>query len=241
MPFRQLVATFQVVHDFRPVRAAQFHKEVEGIIHGVANVELSRRNREAGRPFIEHQLEIVDFQIALERSVRDRRDIRLMHSDELISAFPEQTRRKRNPLAMRVGVMHNGKTQEIGLIPDLIFGIRFPDGSRRCFMVEIDRGTMPIMRASIAQTSLVRKMQAYLAAHAAQQHESQFGWKAFRALTVTTDRNRARSIKEALRELNVPQSLGPSLFMFAIRDELRASDPIAYGWEDGVGRQAKLA
>src|SRR5882672_1463656 len=30
-----------------------------------ANVELSRRNREAGRPFIEHQLEIVDFQVAL--------------------------------------------------------------------------------------------------------------------------------------------------------------------------------
>lgn len=205
-----------------------------------ANVELSRRNREAGRPFIEHQLEIVDFQVALEQAVRKRSDIALIHSDELISAFPEQTRSMRNPLAMRVGVLHNGKTQEIGLIPDLIFGIRFPDGSRRCFMVEIDRGTMPIIRADIGQTSFVRKMQAYLAVHATKQHESQFGWRTFRVLAVTTDRNRAQSIKEALRELNVPHGVGPSLFLFAIRDELRASDPIEYAWEDGSGRRTKL-
>src|ERR1700694_3548973 len=32
----------------------------------VANIEWSRKNREAGRPFIEHQLEVVDFQVALE-------------------------------------------------------------------------------------------------------------------------------------------------------------------------------
>lgn len=206
---------------------------------GASNAEWSRKNREVGRPFIEHQLEIIDFQVALERTVRKRTDIRLIHSDELIAAFPEQTRRMRNPLAMRVGVLQNGKKEEIGLIPDLMFGIGFPDGSRRCFMVEIDRGTMPIVRADIGQTSFVRKMRAYLAAHAAKQHESQFGWKAFRALAVTTNRDRARSIQEALREL--PQGSGTNLFLFAIRDELRTSDPIGYTWEDGAGRQVKLA
>src|SRR2546423_10728692 len=48
-----------------------------------ANVDWSRKNREAGRPFIEHQLEIVEFQVALERAVRDRTDLHLLHSDEL--------------------------------------------------------------------------------------------------------------------------------------------------------------
>jgi hypothetical protein len=36
---------------------------------------------------------------------------------------------------------------EIGLVPDLVFGLQFPDGSRHSFMVEIDRGTTPIARS----------------------------------------------------------------------------------------------
>lgn len=206
----------------------------------MATIEWSRKNREAGRPFIEHQLEIVDFQVTLERAIRMRSDIELIHSDELVSAFPDRTCRMRNPLAMSVSVFHNGDAQVLGVIPDLIFGIRFPDGSRRCFMVEIDRGTMPVIRGDITQTSFERKMRAYLAAHAANQHETLFGWKAFRVLTVTTDRHRVQSMREALKAVHVPQSPGASLFLFAIRDELRATDPITYSWEDGTGRQAKL-
>ncbi|WP_458309397.1 replication-relaxation family protein [Bradyrhizobium sp. 195] len=38
------------------------------------HLELSRRNRNAGRPFIEHQLEIVDFQVSLDLAVRQRDD-----------------------------------------------------------------------------------------------------------------------------------------------------------------------
>src|SRR5262245_49648691 len=67
-----------------------------------ANVEWGRKNRDAGRPFIEHQLEIVDFQVAIERATQGRTDIRLIHSEELVAAFPVQTRSMRNPLALRV-------------------------------------------------------------------------------------------------------------------------------------------
>src|ERR1041384_1761407 len=34
------------------------------------NPEWSRKNREAGRPFIEHQIEIVDFEVGVQRAVR---------------------------------------------------------------------------------------------------------------------------------------------------------------------------
>src|SRR5437588_7893945 len=47
-------------------RGARLLIERDGI--QFANVEWSRKNREAGRPFIEHQLEIVDFQVALARA-----------------------------------------------------------------------------------------------------------------------------------------------------------------------------
>src|ERR1700693_3437804 len=50
------------------------------------NAEWSRKNREAGRPFIEHQIEIVDFQVALRRAVRERGDVRLVPTEEMITA-----------------------------------------------------------------------------------------------------------------------------------------------------------
>jgi DNA-binding Lrp family transcriptional regulator len=182
-----------------------------------ANGEWCKKNREAGRPFIDHQLEIVDFYVSLQRGVRHRTDIRLIDSDDLIAACPEQTRNCRNPLALRVDISHNGNVQEIGLIPDMIFGLSFGDGSRRCFMVEVDRGTMPISRTDITQSSFERKMRAYLAAYAARQHEERFNWKAFRVLTVTTDRQRMRSMTEALRNQQVLHSPGAALFFFAAR------------------------
>jgi Replication-relaxation len=205
-----------------------------------ANVEWSRKNREAGRPFIEHQLEIVDFYIALQRGVRHRTDICIIDSDILIAAFPEQTRNSRNPLALRVNVSNNGNAQEIGLIPDMVFGLLFADGSRRCFTVEIDRGTMPVSRTDITQSSFERKMRAYLAAYAGRQHEERFGWKTFRVLTVTTDHHRMRSMMETLRQLNGAPSPGAALFLFAVRDELFAGNPIAHTWQDGNGREVTL-
>ena len=51
---------------------------------------------------------------------------------------------------------------------------------------------MPVVRSDIRQTSFERKMRAYLTAQAAKWHEQQFGWKAFRVLTITTDQLRFR-------------------------------------------------
>ena len=129
---------------------------------------------------------------------------------------------------------------EIGLVPDLVFGLQFADGSRRSFMVEIDRGTMPVSRSDFLQTSFERKKRAYLTAHAGKQHEKYFGWKTFRALTVTTDQHRTQSMMEALRKLRIPHSPGAPLFFFTTRDELRAADPLAHGWRDGNGRGVRL-
>ena len=204
------------------------------------NLAISRNNQLAGRPFIEHQLEVVEFSVALELAVRRRRDIRLIKSDELVSAFPNQTRTRRNPLLLRTTVSHEGAAQEIGIVPDLAFGIGFRDGTRRCFMVEIDRGTMPVTRSSMSQSSFERKMRGYLSAYAAKQHELQFGWRAFRVLTVTTDQHRLSSMVDALRRLNVPQSPGPALFWFGLQHGLLESDPIEYAWHDGTGQRRQI-
>jgi hypothetical protein len=219
-------------------RGARLLIERDGI--DFANVEWSRKNRRAGRPFIEHQLEIVDFYIALQRATARHADLRLIHPDEIVASFPGQSFSDRNPFALRVRLSQRGTMHEIGVAPDLVFGLRFADGSRRCFMVEIDRGTMPIARSDISQTSLERKMRAYLTAHAAKQHERQFGWKTFRVLIVATDEYRVHSSIEELRNLRVAGSPGPSLFFFATRPELCGTNPLSHTWQDGNGRDARL-
>jgi DNA-binding Lrp family transcriptional regulator len=204
------------------------------------NVEWSRKNREVGRPFIDHQLEIMDFYVSLQRATHYRQDVCLIHPDELIADFPEQSRSASNPLALRVNVSHQGAMHEIGLVPDLAFGLRFSDGSRRCFMVEIDRGTMPVSRGDITQSSFQRKMRTYLTAHDNKQHETRFGWKTFRVLTVTTDEHRLRSMTEAARNLSHARSPGPQLFFFTTRDNRVTNNPLTQSWCDDNGRQVRL-
>src|SRR5262249_40706442 len=134
-----------------------------------------------------------------------------------------------------------GWSREIGVVPDLVFGLRFADGSRRCFMVEIDRGTMPITRSDINQTSFERKMRVYLTAYAANQHRRQFGWKAFRVLTATTDTERAQSMMKVAQSLRVAGSPGAALFLFSTLASLHASNPFSVVWRDGTGREVLLA
>jgi hypothetical protein len=107
-------------------------------------------------------------------------------------------------------------------------------------LVEIDRGTMPISRSDLAQSSFERKMLGYLTAYADGLHERKFGWKTFRVLTVSTDGHRLRSMLESLRHAQVARSPGPGLFWFALRDELHCGDPLAQAWHDGAGRTQHL-
>jgi hypothetical protein len=219
-------------------RGARLLRERDGA--SFANLEWSRKNREAGRPFIEHQIEIADFQVALRRAVREREDIELLHPSDILAASPACTQNSRNPFLLRAQISHRGRTQEIGVVPDLVFGLRFADGSRRCFMVEIDRGTMPITRADINQTSFERKMRVYLAAHATGQHQRQFGWKTFRVLTVTSDGHRMASVIEAAQSIRISHSPGPALFFFATSGELGPENLLARQWVDGAGQATHL-
>lgn len=200
-----------------------------------------RTNRGAGRPFIEHQLAIMDFYVGLVCGCRDRTDVQLITTDELLAAMPEATRGARNPLMMRAAIVHDGRRLTVGVVPDLVFGLRYPDGSRRCFCVEIDRGTMPVTRTNALLTSHARKMEVYLAAHAASIHEKQFGWKTFRVLTVTTDNARLRSMMAALKTLSHTRNPGAALFFFTTHDRIATGTPFVAKWIDGADRSVSLA
>jgi hypothetical protein len=84
-------------------------------------------------------------------------------------------------------------------------------------------------------------MRVYLAAHAAQQHQRQFGWKNFRVLVVTTDRTRVGSMIDALGGLRIsPRGTAPSLFLFNTFAGLGGSTPLDARWLDGSRRLTDL-
>lgn len=205
-----------------------------------SDIEWGRKNREAGRPFIEHQLEIMDFYVGLQIAARAYPDLSVIHRGELIASFPVQTGSRRDPCTLRARLTDNGVSCDVAVVPDLVFGLKFADGSRRCFMVEIDRGTMPVMRTDIRQTSFGRKVRSYLAAQAEKQHERYFGWRTFRVLTVTTDERRLPTMAEATRTTYVPGSLGASLFLFATRGDISHSDALRILWKSGDGKAFSL-
>src|SRR3954471_9594539 len=179
------------------------------------NLEWSRKNREAGRPFIEHQIEIVEFEVGVQRAVRARSGVKLITAEDMIAAAPGQLPAM-NPFSLHAKLTDRGVMREAAIIPDIVFGLELSDGSRRNFMVEIDRGTMPVRRSDPEQTSIERKMRVYLAAHAAKQHREQFGWANFRVLFVTTNHNRIETMIDASRQSQARRrGAGASLFWFS--------------------------
>jgi hypothetical protein len=99
---------------------------------------------------------------------------------------------------------------------------------------------MPVTRSDPDQTSFAGKMRVYLVAHAAKQHQRQFGWQNFRVLVVTIDRQRISSMVEAARRLRATRVASVSLFLFATYQELRDTDPLSHTWLDAEGRQVAL-
>ena len=205
----------------------------------LSGIDWGRKNPEAGRLFIEHQLEIADFEVAAQLSA-ERSGYHYANAGDFVSELPAVADANRgNPFALRVTVSHQGARHEIGLIPDIAFAIDLKKHARRNFVAEIDRGTMPITRADFSQTSIERKLRSYLSAYTSRVFERTFGWKHFRVLFVTSDDHRIRSMIEALRSIQPPSAAGSSLFLFASRDTLHAADPLTASWRgvDGLLRR----
>lgn len=47
------------------------------------------------------------------------------------------------------------------MIPDELLGLAFDDGTASYFMLEVDRGTMPVVRKETNRTSFARKLMSY--------------------------------------------------------------------------------
>jgi len=211
----------------------------EGAMSGL-EVAWSAKNRKVGRPFLEHTLAIADFTVALRISVADYSDVELLDGHELIARMPPETQAGAKPLRFSVPVIFRSVRHPIGVEPDYAFSLRFPQRKIRAnYLVELDRGTMPIERSDLGASSILRKFLSYQQLWRTKAHTRQFGWRNFRVLLVTSDASRARHMRDCLKRHVGGE--GSPLFWFADRTILQSADLFRAQWFDGHGRSRMLA
>src|ERR1700682_4023629 len=118
-------------------------------------VRWSLKNKRAGARFIDHTLGIADVLGGLHVACRGRRDVSLMLEHEIIASAPENTRKAREPLRWTAP----GAKAKFGVssvVSDGLFGLRFADDTAAYFLLELDRGRMPLVRerSKLQQTSI---------------------------------------------------------------------------------------
>ena len=181
----------------------------------------SGKDHDIGRMFIEHALLVTDVMMAVELACRKHGGIRLIYEDELA------LHSERQPFQWRVKIQNSCV---LGVIPDRIFALEYSDqngqSQRAYFFLEADRGTMPIKRHTLSQTSFNRKLLAYEATWTQNIHRQRLGIHRFRVLAVTTSAARVKSLVEACSQLE----RGHGLFLFADKSVL-SSDLFSRVWQ----------
>jgi hypothetical protein len=218
-------------------RGAQVLIEHDG--REAADVDWSRKNTQATRRFILHTLAVADVAVALALATREQPTFSLQHLNQLIALMPPATRALRQPLKWRVKVKHNNQPLvEVGVVPDLAFAVTYEDGGRRCFLVECDRGTMPVERETLKQTSIVKKLLAYETGRKQRLHHKQFSWQNFRVLVITNTPERAANIRAAI--MRNPTLKASPLFLVADKPNLDIADILKHHWLDAYGKTHTL-
>lgn len=193
--------------------------------HGVAvdAAVWNEKNHVIGRLYLDHALMVSDVMVAIELACRNHGAVKLLYQDEL------GLRSEREPFRWKVKIP-NGKT--LGVIPDRVFALEYQDWNGQNqfihYFLEADRGTVPVIRNNLFQTSFRRKLLAYEATWNQGVHRSQIGINRFRVLTVTTSAKRVQSLVEACSQLKS----GHGLFLFADRTVL-AGNILSAVWQTG--------
>jgi hypothetical protein len=195
------------------------------------------KERDAGWRFVEHTISITGFFVALEVAGRRRTDVRILERAEILEDAP-RTKRERQ-VRVEASIRLDGVLKRNAVMPDALFGLRFNDEEESYFMLEIDRGEMPVERYKNTQrTYFAKKMLTYYEANRQERHVHDLGLPNFRVLTVTTTPERVDRMLSALN--GITEGRGSNMFLFADIMKLTASNPLDLEWVSGKRALVRL-
>lgn len=216
-------------------KGARALREYGSYLNGAG--DFTEKNKRAGSIFIEHTLAIADFMTSLELSCRAHTDVELIREPDIIASAPEKTRLAREPLRWVVRAPE-ARNELWSVVPDGLFALSFADCTAAYFLLEIDRGTIPIVRNSHDHRSISRKLEIYFQGWRAHRHVEQLGVKQLRVLFVTESAERVRNMLSAVDQ--VTGGKGSNFFLFIDRPTLAAADPLEVEWVSGKRTAVKL-
>lgn len=216
-------------------RGARALREVRA---GGAMRDWGYQNNEVQTEFIDHSLAVAEFLVAAECVLRVNPDWGLVMPHELIAHAPSSTRARKPHVvtkwAAKIDWDGNGRHEEMAAVPDAIFAIARRDGGKviNC-VLEIDTGSMPVVRSERKLSSIKRKVAVYHKAYRDNYHERTFGWKGCRFLFVTSTRERAESIRACIA--NVTEGKNANAFWVIDWETLKAGTLLDVMWTLGSG------
>jgi hypothetical protein len=163
--------------------------------------------------------------------------VRIITPEEILQSAPEETQEAKNPLGWNVTFSYGGERVTWGVIPDKIFGLHFsalPEGKNKTyFFLEADRGTMPVIRKNLKQTSFYKKLLAYHETWQQGIHTKQYHIKNFRVLTVTSSPERVENLIVANKQIG--NGRGSSMFLFTHERAVEECDNLlTLEWRNGL-------
>ncbi|TDU80797.1 protein involved in plasmid replication-relaxation [Prosthecobacter fusiformis] len=121
-------------------------------------------------------------------------------------------------------------------LPDGAFSLSSADGEPRYYILEVDRGTMPVHRKGLSQSSFYRKILSYKETRRQGVLWSRFHIPAFRVLVVAESRRRLFSLQQATA--STFKNRESKMFLFAVASELlEQGDALSHGWETCSGKK----
>ena len=174
-----------------------------------------------------HDLRVTDIVVTLRMAaLRDGHTFHLHHEWSPVECH----HREETLCALKWRIRTSGHGS-LWVIPDAAFSIQWSHGGESYFLLEVDRGTMPVNRTSRKQTSFVRKVDAYRETRSIGVLWKRWQVPGFRVLVVTESANRRRSLQAGTADCFRYRK--SNMFLFAVAGEILGSeDPLQPIWED---------
>jgi hypothetical protein len=203
---------------------------------GIHTFAAPPRFRSAGVALVlSHSLSVSETIASFERRA-PLEGFRFAPHHEWAGIFSGELSARRRPLRWRIRFVLDSQSAQHGLMPDAGFSLQPPEGPASFFLLEADRGTMPVCRRDPNQSSFRKKVFAYKATR-------QIGtlWKrhqipGFRVLVVADSAKRLAAIRRTTAACF--QRGDTTMFLFATASEVVA-DPFGT-WISCTGRRVPL-
>lgn len=210
-------------------------------------VKWADKNRNLKNPeFITHSLGIADFFISLEQSFVHAPDgLSYLSEKSIINTSPAPGKNRIYPLSFptRFNWWKDNKEVEISTVPDGMFALtddRRGTLAKALFFLEYDGSTMPVMRSSHKQSSIIRKMLGYADIRDRKIHTKRFGYGNYRVLFVTRNRDQRIQTMCDAWDIHARSEIPAGSFLFADYDELIALSPFGDVWVNAKGEPISL-